>query len=204
MEKVKNGLARLSVALVIVRVRYILKMMNGNANYPNPNPTIQALSDEVNDLDLLDQSVTAGDRTKTKLRDSIFIALKQNMTFLAGYVNAVSAGKVAMLETSGFEFEKQRTPVSAPGTVKKITVKNAAVSGTSDLFWSGEKDKTYYMVQVSNDSTKENMWNTVAQPTNRKCTIEGLTTGQWAYFRVCAVNRAGQGVWSDVTKLMVA
>ncbi len=204
MLKIKSGLARLTVAQTIIRVRYIVNMLTGNGNFPNPPYSMEEITTVTDNLSALDQLVTAGDRTKTVHRNVLFANIREMMTLTAAYVNTCAKGDVSMLESSGFEFEKIRTGATLPGVIEKITCTNGAVTGTCYLHWSGSKERTFYKVQVSSNPSQEHLWNDVANPTRNNCSIEGLTTGNWAYFRVCGINRIGQGEWSDVTRVMVS
>jgi hypothetical protein len=57
---------------------------------------------------------------------------------------------------------------------------------------------TSYAVQYRRHDTVE-AWTAVPQPpTQRECTVDGLTSGVAYDFRVAAVNATGQGLWSAV------
>ncbi len=200
--KVKAGMNNKSVPQSMIDCKAIVKAITGNSNFPNCQKQLSDIQTNIGLLESIENEIATGNRSQMKLRNTTFRNLKLQMASLAAVVNSEAAGDVAILESSGMEFSKEPTPVKTPETISKVSAVNSSLSGMADVRWKGDKQRMHYIVELSASPTSG--WSIVAQPTKTGCTIEGLTTGQWAYFRVCAVNKAGQGAWSDVARVMVA
>lgn len=200
--KIKAGFSGISVNDFILKVRYIISMIVTSGNFPAlPHPVAEIESD-TNTLATLQGQVAAGNRTVTATRDDMEATLRRKMTANAAYVNSVAMGNPSMLETSGFEFVKDRMPHGAPGDIAKISCKAIPPAGTVRVNWSASKDRDYYILEkrIGELGTWEEA--TIATKTNH--TETGLTYKQEVYFRVAAVNAAGMSQWSEVAKVVVA
>jgi len=204
MAKVKSGLGGLSIAQTIVATGTPLTKMGGNPNFPNPPIPIPELEAERQTLASLEEEFQSGNKTVKTMRNSTFKSFKKNITITVGYVNGVAKGDPTLLQSSGFEMAKDNSPIQVPGKVKRINCKNEPESGACHINWAGVKERSFYIVQQTYTPEDSNSWMEVDHVTGINCKAYGLTTGSWAYFRVCAVNRAGRGEWSAEMKLMVS
>ncbi len=204
MKKAKSGMSGLNASETIVRARYTLSRMAGNPLFPNPPYPISEIDADVTELASFNQQVVAGNHTVTPLRDNSLVKVHQKMEILVGYVNGEAKGDINTLESSGFELRKTPTPATVPAMVSKATCENTAESSTVRSRWTGVKGRNHYIVAQTYTPQDESSWVVVERPTKTHCLIYGLEVGKFSYFRVCAINSAGQGRWSDATKLMVS
>lgn len=204
MVQVKAGLARLSIAQIILVGRIPLMKLNGNPNFPNPPYPIHELDSELSHLEELERTFQGGSRFVKPQRDATLKSFISKMTLLTGYVNASANGDLDKLMSSGFELQKTRTPATAPTTVHKINCINMPDDGAVRVMWSGVKNRSYYIVQTTTTPSVESSWRRLEPCTAVHCEVYDLEVGKFAYFRVRAKNVAGLGHWSDVAKVMVA
>lgn len=202
--KIKSGLSGLNAQETIVRSRYTLSKMDGNPNYSNPPYPISEILGDVDVLAEYNRQVVAGHRLQIPLRDKALKTVHYKMNLLAGYVNGEAKGDLDKLTSSGFELQKERTPATIPGVVRKLKGVKAPGSGSCRFSWSGVRGRTGYKVETSTTPEDESSWELLDTTSKTHCLVDGLEVGKFVYFRVCAYNTAGQGEWSDLAKVMVS
>ena len=96
-------------------------------------------------------------------------------------------------------------PATVPGAPPSLTATSA--NEAANLTWmeplsDGGAAITDYVVQLSAD--RRRTWTTIDDgvSTARTVTVERLTNGHRYRFRVAAVNRIGQGLWSSLVKVI--
>ncbi len=204
MVKVKSGLSGLSIARTVEVSRTPLLKLEGNPNFPNlPYPVAEMQGDR-NALIEYQSLFLEGNRGIKPLRDQTLKGFRSKMSITADYINTVAKGDVIMLNTTGLPFEKERSAKPVPAMIHKINACNCPETGVAKVTWSGVSGRNYYIIQSTMDPSDENSWKQVEQSTTVHCDVYGLEVGKFAHFRVCAVNSAGRGEWSDVAKIMVA
>ena len=116
MAKAKLGLSTLTPQEIIELTNQIVTMMTGNPNFATPNPTLAAITTQKNTTST---SITAYDTAKATTeaalvtRDVNVTALKNLLTQLVGYVENVSAGDAAKIESAGMSV---RASTGSPGS----------------------------------------------------------------------------------------
>jgi hypothetical protein len=204
MVQVKAGLTKLTAAPTYEAVMSTLKKLTGNPYFDNlPYPVTQ-LESEAETMLQYDQAVREGHKGMRQLRDEALKNLRAKMKFTADHVNMKSEGNLLMLESSGFPFVKSGQSPTLPGLIEKISSKIGADDGSVKLNWSGSAHKSFYIVEYTSDPAVASSWKQINQVSKNYCTLQGLTSGQNAFFRVRGVNSLGSGEWSDITKVMVA
>lgn len=204
MVQVKAGLARLSIAQIVIVSRIPLAKLNGNPNFPNLPFPIHELAGELSSLAELESNFRGGSRFIKPQRDAVRKSFIRKVTLTSKYVNAASNGDLDKLMSSGFELHKTRTPATTPTEIHKISCINIPTDGAARVMWSGVRSRSYYIVQTTSTPSVESSWRRLEPCTTIHCEVYDLVVGKFAYFRVCAVNKAGHGPWSDVAKVMVA
>lgn len=204
MLQVKAGLARLSIAQIVIVGRIPLAKLSGNPNFPNPPFPIHELDGELSSLEELERDFHGGSRFVKPQRDAILKSFIRKMTLMTKYVNAAANGDLDKLISSGFELHKKRTQATIPPMIHKINCINSPLDGAVRVMWSGIRGKSFYIVQTTTTPSVENSWKDVKVCTPVNCVVYNLEVGKFAYFRVCAKSVAGRGEWSTVAKVMVA
>lgn len=204
MVKVKSGLSGLTIAQTIVNGRTPLIKLNGNPNFPNPPYPIPEMEADLNAVVEFERAFQEGSKMAKPQRDAFLKTFLGKINLTVGYVNVTAKGDIPMLETTGFPLQKTRSSATVPTMVHRINCCNCQEQGSARITWSGVKGRSYYIVQTTIDPTDENSWTQVEQATAVHCEVSGLEVGKFAFFRVCAVNHAGRGEWSDVARVMMA
>jgi len=192
------------VAKIIIASRIPLAKLSGNPHFPNPPFPIHELENELSYLEELKSAFKGGMRNLKSLRDATLKSFIYKMTILSNHVTTVAQGDVEKLTSSGFEFYKTPTPATEPPKIHRISAANSPLSGVARVWWSGFMGKKFYRLQTTTTPSVEASWKQVDVLTAVNCEVHDLEVGKFAYFRVCAVNAAGDGPWSHAAKVMVS
>lgn len=204
MKKVKAGLRGLTIAQTVISVRYALTCLEGNPNFPNLPFPVSELRNDVNALDEFEQHYKAGNLTLKAQRDEIRTLLRFKISLTGNYINTLAKGDLGVLASSGFELAKSGAPLGTPGAIQKISAIPGPDSGSCKVYWSGIKGRSFYVVQMTRNPENESSWREVNHVTTTSCKVFNLNEGTRFYFRVCAINKAGRGEWSEIARVMAA
>jgi hypothetical protein len=200
MAKVKLNFRRLSVPEKIAKARQIVTALTGNANFPNPHPPLDAITDGGNALELAQATTQSRKQAvKTAVADQTIKedALDQLVSQIASYVESVAGNDETLITSAGMD---PRAPASAstmPDTPSGLEATAGDRDGEIDLSWNPSSSAKSYLIQQSADPPTATGWAHVGTSTKSSITIDGLTPGIRYWFRVCAVGASGQSGWSD-------
>jgi hypothetical protein len=181
---------------LIVLIKLILSKLKDNAAYPTPPEALAELEK------LLPELEAALMRAKT--RDSEWVAIKNNkkaiaialLEELAEYVLAISKGDRALILSSGFIYTEEST--GSEKTSIEILEVMLTGPGEASLHVKNQKGVVAYVHQYTTEQPGPNtMWHS-AGSTKGDYTFTGLVTDKRYWFRVMAVGRKGQQVFSPV------
>jgi hypothetical protein len=119
------------------------------------------------------------------------------LTADAGYVQSVSAGDAALIESVGMSVKAPSAPIGSLPAPQKLIASTTTAPATVVLRWKAVKGAKSYQVQTATDITGAGNWQTAASSTKGRCVVSGLTSGTKYWLRVAAIGAAGQGPWSD-------
>lgn len=203
---VKVGLYGLSVADVIIRTKIISAAMNGNVNYPSPNPSLMDYDTAINSLEHAQGLVEAdGGKNNTTLRNVALKSVKEMSLQLATYVNNLGNGDEAVLLSSGFPLRDLPSPIGKlppPEGCKVTTMRQNA--GEVKFYHKGRKKRKAYIYQVRKymeGMGAEVGWEPVVTSTERSHVFSGLESGARYQFRVAVLTSEGLGDWSQLLML---
>jgi hypothetical protein len=200
-EKVKAGINGLSIPQVIGKMSHYVSSLTGNTFF-----TLVPLPDDgakmVAELQVLDNRVIAGDRTATPLRTNKMAEVKATINTWVAQVNLQAGGNIERLESSGFDFVRAREPRPMPKPVTKLLAKFGTQSGEVVLFWRGASDAKMYKLQYRLKNEPDAQWIDVFGVLKNRYVLSNLGQGIAYEFRVCGVNKAGMGEFSDVASLI--
>ena len=200
MAKVKLALKDLTIPQKIQFMRQVVTSMTGNANFATPSPTLASVTAKADDLETTYNDAQAARLTaqqKTNLQTDSSLTADSSMTQLAAYVENITAGDAAKIQSAGMAVRADGAPI---GTLPAPTDLAATVGdndGEIDLDWDNVRGATSYVVQKSPDPVTPTSWLQSSVVTKSKTTVDSLTSGTKYWFRVSAVGTAGQGPWSD-------
>jgi len=122
---------------------------------------------------------------------------------LAGYVTAVSGGNEEIIQSAGMNVRAVPGASVAPGQPAALAATAGDHDGTMDLSWDPVVEAASYVIEKSPDPVTATSWTHLGVSTKSTFTAENLQTGTRLWFRVAAVNPAGQSPWSDpATKIV--
>ena len=201
MAKVKLGLNRMGPNEVVSLATSIKTAMTGNAKFPSPSPSLADLAAGIGEASA---RIGTYDALKSELaaaltaRDEAVAALGVLLTREAAYVESVSGGDAATIESAGMDVRAVRRSVGKLERVEELAVLEGAREGTLKARWKRLRGARVYEVQTTADVQQESSWVFRLATSRSKATIEELASGARVWVRVRAIGTRNQkGPWSD-------
>ncbi len=206
MAKIKLNLQKLSHPQRLQLAQQIITAMTGNANFPNPNPSLANLqtllttaTTKVNDAEQARQTALQ----KTTERNTTIDALLAGLIAEAAYVESASGSDVAKIQSAGMDVRAEPAPKGPLPQVQNLSATAGDNEGEIDLQWDSVLGASSYEIQTSPDPITANSWTHKTSTTKSSVKVTGLPTGSRGWFRVRAVGASGPGAWSDpATKIV--
>lgn len=198
MAKVKLSLFLLSVTEKIQVARNIVTAMTGNAAFVTPDPALADITTGADNLENAynDAQVARQDsKEKTTVMHDKEKDLDALLTGAGLYVENTSDGDEATIESAGMSVKAKGVPSGVPSIPQALSATAGDADGEIDLQWEPIKGVSSYEIQISPDPPGS--WAHLQTVTNSKHSALGLTSGTKYWFRVAAINAAGQGGFSD-------
>lgn len=173
--------------------------MDGNANFPNPDPTVadfQALATLYKSSLQKANAAQQTAREKMRLKDAARVALEEALITRGAYVDMKSKGDEAVILSSGLPVRDVPSPVGALPAPQSFRVKMGTHPGEIKLQCKRMRGAVSFIAQQS-PNVMPRVWTQIVVVTNGRATATGLTSGQSYSFRMAAVGAAGQGPWTD-------
>lgn len=189
----------LSVGQEVSKASSVVVAMTNNTNFVTPNPALADVSDAIGELQDAQQQVDAngGGKVFTSVRNTKRELLKALMSQLVVYVNNIANGDAAIIMSAALELKKAPVRRGKLGATDFINAKGMGDSEVK-VNWGTVDGAATYHVQMSNDVSplawQEFGGNLV---TDTKTEVSDLPTGEKLWFRVIAVNSAGEGTPSN-------
>jgi hypothetical protein len=206
MAKIALGLGNLTREQNIQLGKDIKTGMTGNANVPNPNPSLAAMgtltTTAETKLTALNAAKAAYDVALLECNVA-FIAHNAGLTLQAAYVQDVTGGDAVKIESCNMPIRRPSLPIGPLGQVLALVVKAGANEGELKASWKKLRGAKSYEVQVSVDPYTPTTWRGVAPSSKCRTVIEGLTSGAKMWVRVRGIGKGDPGVWSDVATMIV-
>ncbi len=116
---------------------------------------------------------------------------------LAAFTQSATGGSAPKILSTGFDVKAEPAPPQPVGQVMEVRVSFNGMPGYSKVGWKRESNADAYVVQRSPDPITEASWANQGTVTEAKFEGNGVVPGQKYWYRVAAVNRLGQGAWSE-------
>ena len=133
----------------------------------------------------------------TATRDAAEATWNTALTGLAGFTESATDGIVDKILSAGFDVKREPTPPQPVTQVMDVRVSFNGMPGYSNVAWKRDGNADAYVVERSADPITATSWDNVGTVAEAKYTGNGATPGQKYWYRVAAVNRLGQGPWSE-------
>jgi hypothetical protein len=210
--KLITTFSNLSEPNFLAKAQGIVNALRNNPNFPEPwLPQVGSFADLKANFDAYQKCFSAaanGDRARIDERDAAREALQSRLRALAPYLEAVAAKDTTKLNTAGYDLRKDivRSPnkvhLSAPSD---FTAKHGTISGQVVLHAARLPGAKSYVAEYTDGNPHDPATAWVSGGIFTTCSrmeITGLVRGKEYWFRVCGVNKAGQGAWTDLAGLM--
>ena len=200
MAKVKLALNQLTPDEILALTNQIITAMTGNVNFPTSNPSLASVTTLKNTAATKVAAQKAAQLTAlqtTNDRDVALNALTAALGLLALNVENTSGGDAVKIQSAGMTVKSPASPQAVPTQVVNLAVSNGDNDGELDAQWDPVRTAKSYQVQVSADPITATSWRDVTPSSVSKMVIDGLTSGARIWVRVRAINKKGQGPWSD-------
>ncbi len=153
---------------------------------------------------------TAYENAKTALvtlkqaRDAAADALRVVHSATAKAVESEAMGDPVKLSSSGYSLAADNSTSSEPPPkVANLSVTAGDDDGELDAIYDPAARAVNYEVQITTADPVAGPWVTNCSPTQSRCSINGLTSGQRVWVRVRGNGANGTGPWSDpATKIV--
>ena len=190
----------LSVDSKIIKTKTILGALNGNADFPNPNPKLADIATAVTNLENAEKDVNEnGGGTKwTTIRDEKEKALAKLMSSLTTYISNTAGGDATKIVGAGYDLAKEPGKPEKLPAPKDLAATPGNRAGMINLKWKKVPKAASYKVYISDDTSpqswKDFAGNTV---TETKLAVNNLPGGERKWFMAVAINSLGEGGQSD-------
>jgi hypothetical protein len=205
MSYAKIGLDDLTVLAKIQYGRRLIAGITGHSVlFPDPNPSIAALTTETDAMEAAYNDAKAARltaKTLTQILDSRERTFDGAVSQLASYVDNISNGDAITIERSGFSVRATPTPVGPLPAPTDLQVHASEHAGHADLRWRGSRGAVAFNIERMED-TAEGTWEFMATTTKREASVNSMISGKKYKHRVAAVGAAGQSAWSEPVSLV--
>jgi hypothetical protein len=189
------------VGLLISFARALVQALTGNPSFPNPTPTLGALSAAINDLETAQTAALTRVKGAVEVRNEKHAALVKLLADLRAYVQTVAnAGlpehAAAIIQSAGMNVKK--TSARKPRVFAAI---QGSVSGSVKLVAPFAGPRAAYDWEWSTDGGKT--WQLAPSTMQARTGMIGLTPGSTVLFRYRAVTKTGETDWSEPTSFIV-
>ncbi|MBL7953526.1 MAG: fibronectin type III domain-containing protein [Flavobacteriales bacterium] len=197
---VKQGTKRLPYLELVSKGRNIVRLMTGNAHFPDPHPGLDVVADACDALAVATHVANfSRGRQDLLARDLAYDQLRALLRGMGGYVQSVSNGDASIIMSAGFDIKRTVQPSQELPAPQRVVAQRTQHPGVLVVRWGGVKNRKFYMVQVNEqDPEVASAWSTVAVTGNNQVRVEGLESARPYFFRVVAIGAKGESPVSDI------
>ncbi len=201
MAEAELDLQKLSVHELLATSAGIASALEGNENFPQPEPSPEILRELSAQLAAAEEAYREQRLLANKaqaMRDTLAETLREALLRERDYVQEASGGDIAKILSANLHVEEEAHlwPFGAAGDVEELAASAGDEAGEIDLAWDPVPGASGYEVEIAYDITGEGPWEQSGATTKSKITIEKLNNRTRYWFRVRAVNERGAGDWS--------
>ncbi len=200
MALLKEGMYRLTAEGLVAKAEHVHAQLTAHAaQFTTPSPTLAALDTAKEGLLKATAGAIDGGRSAHQAKRDSFRTLKSMLKQLAEYVANVANGDAQLIINGGFEVRAERKPSHIPAAPAKLEALTPDVANAVKIEWKGEQSVRLYQVQMSTtDPAVTPAWTLVTLTSKRQHTVPDLEPYRMYWFRIIAVNTAGESLPSDV------
>lgn len=196
--RVLNDFISASDANLESQAQKIYNAMNGNANFPTPDPPLADVLTTIQNYTAALAAAQMGDKTNRAIKTNMRSALVTTLLNLASSVSSTAKGDRPMLISSGFTLNKETNSPRVLGSADNFRVELGKNSGEAILSVNGVKGaKSYIFYYTLAPSTNDRNW-TNAIGSQNTYTFTGLEPLKQYCFRIAISGSNNQVVYTDV------
>jgi hypothetical protein len=180
--------------------QYVVECMTGNTAFPTPVPTLEAVTDAINDYSEKLIASAGKDLVMVAEKNQSRLFLESMMAKLGLYVMFTAMGDEAALKSSGFPVVKERTTRYITNT-GNVTLTNGVTSGQMQSRVKSQKAARSYQHQITDSEPADNTVWDIRTVSTCKYVFSGLTPGKRYWVRVAVVGSADQIAYSPVASM---
>ena len=203
MATVKMGFSRLTIPEQIERMRLIVTMMTGNANFPSPSPKLDVMAAAATTLETAYNEARNRDKIKVAAMYARRKELLQLVLELAGYVQQATQGDGEKILSSGFFVRSQGAPKpNTAGEVTNLRLSDGPASGSLLSKWDAASNAVIYVIETATDADfKDAKYFAITTRTQK--VISGFTVGSTIWVRVRGLGKEKPGNPSGGASILV-
>lgn len=180
-----------------VKANHIIEKMTGNAAFPTPEPTLEAVQEASDTYYNALDNVHDGSKEDTARKNHLRLTLEGLLRDLAAYVLRVSQGNDVLILSSGFDLYKKPEPVGPLRKPTNLAVKPGANKGSMELSCNAVSHATFYEFEYREVASENGNGWLKSTSTKRKLLVQGLTSGKEYAFRVAGAGADPSRTWSN-------
>src|SRR6266487_4108486 len=189
--------SRLKDAELSPKAENIVNSMTGNPNFPEPNPALAAVQENIDAYNAaLAKATSNGGKADTLDKDQKRKILQTSLAQLGSYVENTAEGNEVVMAGSGFDLSKVKSKVGALQKPENFKSEPASNKGTMQLSVKKVVNADFYEFQFSEFPVNGGGWQTRTTQ-KRNLIVEGLTSGKQYIFRVAGAGSDASRIWSD-------
>ncbi len=210
MKKVKVSvqLYKLKAAAKVEYAKAVVQAMTGNANFPNPSPTLSVITQAANALDAAISLAQDRSTLHISQRNTAQQTLDNLLTQLALYVENAANNDANKILSAGMSVKHGASNPQIPGVPTNLAAANTTNEGEVELKWHAVSKARVYVIEESNDVSAVQsqpvsnpsplsakafiVWTQTDITTKTKLLVKGLVSGSKYAFRVYAVSAGGK------------
>jgi hypothetical protein len=172
----------------------VVEKCKNNPKYPNPPAALAKLEEKVPAYDASLVNARGRDKEMVAIKKGLKAEIVALLTELDSYVTLISNGDEAILLSSGFDISGQAGVQSMP-EIPKLFVELGPPGEITIRVKSVRSARAYMHQYTSEPPISETVWVSEGS-TNPNCTFRGLKSFTKYWFRVVALGKNGQMVYS--------
>ena len=173
-------------------------LVDNIATFPLPNPTVVALTQAKNNLNLRLKTIAQMESALEAERANAVTAEGELDALLiqeAAYVENIANGEASIILLSGFPLAQESAPIGQLPPPQNLTGAPFGLEGIMQLKWGRVHGARSYVAEYA--TSPDGPWSQAAMTTRVSCLAGNLTPGVKYWFRVRALGAAGLSGWSE-------
>ncbi len=200
MAQIKVSIGKMPVPKKIQFVRQIVQEMSKNGKFNSPSPALTTLASAAAAVESAynaAQAARANAKEQTSIMNQKVSALETLVMQEASYVQSISGGDKATIESAGFGVRTEPTRIGQLEAPAHLKVTPGQTDGSVKISWTKVRGARAYNVERALDSSHGLDWSNVLSSSKTRAIVNSMQSGHRYWFRVAAIGAAGQGAWSD-------